>query len=210
VAGPSWLAAALAAVMIATAACCAGRLAAACRWRRFTEVDADAVHVVMGVAMAGMLLPRLSPLPVPAWQAVFGTAAVWFACQAAWSRLGRTAAASPWRSAHPLPHLVESVAMIYMLGALPGSWPDWPGRAMAMPGMGGAPVAVGGTVSTLAVLLALFMIGYVLWTADQLTALARAAPPLRPPGGAALAPKLAACAKIAMGIGMGYMLVLMV
>jgi hypothetical protein len=245
-AGPSWLAPALAAVMIATAMYCAGRLAAARLWRRSTEVEADSVHVVMGVAMAGMLLPGLSPLPATAWEAVFAVAAAWFACQAVRSRIRQHAAGSRWRCAHPVPHLVESVAMIYMLAVLPGSWPGLSGRAMAMPGMGGGRMAAGGSLSALAVILALFMIGYVLWTADQLTALVRAtagaAPgavrdqspalaagppggvgiqdaagadgavppgPTHRPGGPALAPRLAACYKIAMGLTMGYMLILM-
>jgi hypothetical protein len=247
-AGPSWLAAALAAVMIATAVYCAGRLAAARLWRRFTEVDADAVHIVMGVAMAGMLLPRLSPLPATAWQAVFGAAAAWFAYQAVRSRLRQNAASGRWRCSQPVPHLVESAAMVYMLGVLPGSWPGWSGQATAMPGMDGAQAAAGGSLSALAVILALFMIGYVLWTADQFTALARApagatarAAPGRPgipviaaghhgaarvrdatgaagadlpglacrPGGSALAPRLAACYKIAMSLTMGYMLIVM-
>jgi len=247
-AGPSWLAAGLAAVMIATAVYCAGRLAAARLWRRSTEVEADSVHVVMGVAMAGMLLPRLSPVPAGAWEAVFGAAAVWFGYQALRSRLRKNAAASWWRCSHPLPHLVESAAMVYMLAVLPGAWPGWSGREMAMPGMGGGRAAAGGSLSALAVILALFMIGYVLWTADQLTSLARApaaaasgtgrypsgipvfaAGPsggVEPqgvtgaagavpygaghrPGGLVLAPRLAACYKIAMGLTMGYMLLVM-
>ena len=244
-AGPSWLAAVLAAVMIATAIYCAGRLAAARLWRRFTEVEADSVHVVMGIAMAGMLLPRLSPVPAPAWEAVFAVAAVWFACQAIRGRIRRQAAGSRWRCSHPVPHLIESVAMIYMLAVLPGSWPGLPGQAMAMPGMGGGQVGAGGSLLALAVILALFMIGYVLWTADQLSTLVRApagatagavrhqSPALATghsggggtqdaadaaavpsgaahrPGGPALAPRLAACYKIAMGLTMGYMLVLM-
>jgi hypothetical protein len=245
--GPSWLAAAFAAVMIVTAVYCAGRLAASRLWRRPTEVDADSVHVVMGVAMAGMLLPGLSALPARAWEAVFMAAALWFAYQAARSRL-RQNALSQWRCSDPVPHLVESAAMVYMLAALPGSWPGGPGGAMAMPGMGAAVPAAGGSLSALAVILALFMIGYVFWTADRLTSMLRAtiaatsgavrdksralvtvgAPPLagdkhgpagaseadvearsHRPGGAALAPGLAACYKIAMGITMGYMLVLM-
>ena len=80
-AGPSWLAATFAAVMIVTAIYCASRLAASRRWRRATEVDADAVHAVMGAAMAGMLLPRLNPLPDSVWEAVFGVAAAWFAAR---------------------------------------------------------------------------------------------------------------------------------
>jgi hypothetical protein len=236
--GPSWAAAVLAVVMIATAIYCAGRLAAARLWQRSTEVDADAVHVAMGVAMAGMLLPGLSPLPGPAWEAVFGAAAAWFAYRAVRSLRGG-GGGSRWRSSHPLPHLVESAAMVFMLAVLPGSRP---GQAMAMPGMAGARPAAGGSLWALAVILALFMIGYVLWTADQLTALVRAraavtsgpvcdqAGAARPasaagttdaPGTAALrevsrqrgtlalAPRLAACYKIAMGIAMGYMLILM-
>jgi hypothetical protein len=234
--------------MIATAMYCAGRLAAARLWRRSTEIEADSVHVVMGVAMAGMLLPRLSPLPATAWEAVFGAAAVWFACQAVRSRRLPDAAASRWQCSHPVPHLVESAAMVYMLAVLPGSWPAWSGRAMAMPGMAGGPAAAGGSLSALAVILALFMIGYVLWTADQLSALVRATAgptsravrdqsgipvgaagpyggmdiqdaagtisavpagaPYRP-GSAALAPRLAACYKITMGLTMGYMLIFM-
>ncbi len=244
-AGPSWLAVPLAAVMIATAVYCAGRLAAARLWRRSTEVDADSVHLAMGIAMAGMLLPGLRPLPVTAWEAVFGAAALWFACQAVRGRLRQNAAASRGPYSHPVPHLVESAAMVFMLAVLPGSWPGWSDRAMAMPGMGGGRMGTGGSLSALAVVLALFMIGYVLWTADQLTALARApagaawaavrdqsgipAPPTGRVGrvdgqgaagavpsgaahrahGPALAPRLAACYKIAMGLTMGYMLILM-
>jgi Domain of unknown function (DUF5134) len=247
-AGPSWLAAPLAVAMIATAMYCAGRLAAARLWRRSTEIEADSVHVVMGIAMAGMLLPRLSPVPATAWQAVFGAAAVWFACQAARSRLRQHTTARRWRCSHPVPHLVESAAMVYMLAALPGAWPGRSDQGMAMPGMGGGRAAAGGSLSALAVILALFMIGYVLWTADQLTTLARApavaasgaaqdraaapdtaavpidaagmqnAPAaagavlpglIHRPGGPALAPRLAACYKIAMGLTMGYMLILM-
>jgi hypothetical protein len=245
-AGPSWIAAVLAVVMIATAIYCAGRLAAARLWRRFTEVDTDSVHLVMGVAMAGMLLPGLSPMPVTVWEAVFGAAAAWFAYRAVRSRLRRDAAASRWRCSDPVPHLVECAAMVYMLGVLPGSWPGWPGHAMTMAGMGGGRPAAGGSLLALAVILALFMIGYVLWTADQLTAPRRATPvaasgaargqrrtpvtvsapasaegtrdaavDAAPPGeghragGPVLAPRLAACSKIAMSISMGYMLILM-
>ena len=117
-----------------------------------------------------------------------------------------------------------------------------------MPGMGTSPSSPAG-FPALAVVLALFMLGYIMWTTDQLASLARAktttpAPgrspaasgaghrpigrPCRSMAGAAdtpdtaampqqaaaasqalLAPKLAAFGKIAMGITMGYMLILM-
>ena len=118
---------------------------------------------------------------------------------------------------------------------------------MAMPGMGTSPSHLAG-FPALAVVLALFMLGYIMWTTDQLASLARARPAPRqagapqhqalvtvPAGGRAaarsgllthqtppampqqaatasqalLAPRLAAFGKIAMGITMGYMLILM-
>jgi hypothetical protein len=252
VAAPSWLAGAFAAVMIAIALYSAGRLAASRLRQRETEFDADAVHIVMGVAMAGMLVPRLSPLPDSAWEAVFAIAAAWFAWQAI--RTPRPAARADWRCPHPVPHLVECMAMIYMLlPAAPGSRPAGQEGGMPMPGVGGSPGAAV-RFPALAVVLALFMLGYVVWAADQLTSLAQrrtavtartgAGYPPAPPGalttestlstagtpgaarapstpGAAgthpaspagrpmLAPRLAACAKIAMSITMGYMLILM-
>lgn len=62
-AGPSWLAGAFAAVMILVACYCAARLLVSWLWQQETELDADGVHAVMGAAMAGMLVPRLSLLP---------------------------------------------------------------------------------------------------------------------------------------------------
>ena len=80
--GPPWLAAVLAAVMILTAACSASRLVVARRRALATEADADALHAVMGTAMAGMLLPQLNLLPATAWAVIFAVAAAWFAGRA--------------------------------------------------------------------------------------------------------------------------------
>ena len=77
-AGPGWLTGLLAALMLTVAAYNATRLVAAPRWGRAAELDADGVHVVMGVAMAGMLAPGLSFAPARLWQAVFAAAGAWF------------------------------------------------------------------------------------------------------------------------------------
>src|SRR6202021_2998264 len=110
--------------------------------------DGDAVHVVMGVAMAGMLAPRLSLLPGSAWTAVFAVAGAWFAGQAIRGlRASSDARRRPqpgWRSAHPMPHLVECLAMIYMLVAVPGSGG---GGAAAMRGRATRSTAGGGLVA---------------------------------------------------------------
>jgi hypothetical protein len=188
--------------MIMIALYSASRLALSRLRRRETESDADGVHVVMGVAMAGMFMPQLSLLPGRAWEAVFGIAAAWFAWRAIGTRRGDTSAS--WQSRHPVPHLVECAAMLYMFGAVPGSRPAGSAAGMSMPGMSGPAGAAWNL--PLATVLALFMVGYVVWSADQLTALAR-------DGGTGaarrmLAPRLATCSKIAMSSAMGYMLML--
>ena len=234
--GPAWLAGGLAALMIAIAVYCAGRLAVSRLRGKDTEVATDGLHVMMGVAMAGMFEPRLTPIPGGPWRAVFAVAAAWFAWQAV--RGGRRPGV---RCAHPAAHAVECGAMVYMV--LPvGSWPSGRGLGMTMPGM--SPGTTAGNPA-LTLLLALFMLGYVLWAIDRLAVLSRApaaatprpaaaarpslavltvpatagtlsspipaatADPRRPPGRTALAPRLAACYKIAMAITMGYMLILM-
>jgi len=65
--------------------------------------------------------------------------------------------------------------------------------------------------SPLTLLLALFMVGYVMWLGNNLTALAPAntTGTITTTGTAYLAPRCAACCKIAMGTTMSYMLIMM-
>jgi hypothetical protein len=199
--GPSCIAGAFAALMIVIALGCAGRLVAGYLRRRNSEPDVDGLHILMGVAMAGMFEPRLGPLPDIIWRAVFAIATAWFASQAI--RTGIRGTPGHSRLAHPLPHAVESAAMIYMLWP-PGHRPESGAAGMVMSAMTGpAAATVRNPVIPLA--LALFMVGYIVWTADHLTQ----TKPHADWGRAALAPRLAACYKIVMGIAMGYMLVLM-
>jgi Domain of unknown function (DUF5134) len=210
VSAPAWLAGCFAALMVVIAVSCSARLALFWPRGKNTELDADALHVLMGVAMAGMLEPRLTPVPVTAWRAVFAAAAAWFAWQA--TRRGRRAAGT--RCASPAAHAVECAAMVYML--LPvGSWPSGRGPAMAMPGMSQG-TTMGNPALTL--VLALFMLGYVLWIVDRLAHLSRIPAPAtarvaaafsRPADRPVLAPRLAASSKITMAITMGYMLITM-
>jgi Domain of unknown function (DUF5134) len=210
-AGPTWLTGLLAAVMLTVAAYNATRLAAATRWGRAAELDADGVHVVMGVAMAGMLTPGLSFAPARLWQAVFTAAGAWFAWQ--FLRTRRGAQLGPWRCPHPLPHLIECAAMVLML-ALPAAVART--GATAATGMSGMSAVTGPAArfSPLTLLLALFMVGYVIWLVNNLTALAPVATATTAgttttTATAYLAPRCAACCKIAMGATMGYMLVMM-
>ena len=215
--GPAWLAGVFAAMMLLVAVCCAGRLVIVRLRGRDTELDADGLHILMGVAMAGMFEPQLSPVPGTVWRAVFVAAAAWFSWQAVRTRGGARPRAS--RCAHPAPHAVECTAMVYML--LPaGARAIGRAPGMTMAGMSRAGGAAAGNPA-LALILALFMVGYILWTTDRLASLSRARlarprderrsrqPALNPAGQPALAPRLAASYKITMGIAMGYMLVTM-
>jgi hypothetical protein len=238
-AGPSWLAGTVAVVMVATAVYCVSRLAAAWRWQRPTEYDADGVHVLMGVAMAGMLVPRLNPLAGTGWTAggavVFGAAVAWFGGRAVRAYL-RYQGHQAGRQAvvHHGQHLLASGAMLYMFLALSA------GRAEpAGPGMSAAGSAAAARLPTLALVLAVALVGYVIWTTDRLTSLAPVAvaaggsrpaarggqpaaggsqpaaggsqPAVTPPPAipAAMSVRLAACCEIVMGVAMGYMLITM-
>jgi hypothetical protein len=124
----------------------------------------------MGAAMAGMLVPRLSVLPSSVWVVIFAIAAAWFGWRAVRSR-GFTAAGP--LSRFPVPHLIESVAMLYMLLPVHGPLPAHGRAGMAAAGMGPS-TGPAGSLPVLAVLLAMFMLGYIVWTTDRLASLARA------------------------------------
>ena len=217
--GPAWLTAIFAAASLAVAVYCAGRLVVARRGHRPTELDTDGAHVVMGVAMAGMLVSGLRTLPSTIWEVVFAAAAMWFGYRMLQARRG--AQSSPWRSSHPLPHLVECAAMVFMFLILPAA----AGAATSSVSM--TMTATESRFSFLTLPLAVYLFGYVVWLGDRVTlhapALALATAPAtagpRPGYGSGspgpepahpyLAPRCAAICKITMGITMGYMLILM-
>jgi len=222
--GPAWLTGIFAAAVLAVAVYCTGRLAASRRWRRPTELDTDGAHVVMGVAMAGMLVSGLRTLPSAIWEVVFAAGAAWFGYRMLQARRG--AQPSLWRSSHPLPHLVECGAMAFMFLILPASAAA-AGTSMTM-------TATESRFSFLTLPLALFLFGYVVWLGDRVTLRAPAPAPApalaaAPASGGGtgtgsgsssshpnperahpyLAPRCAAICKITMGITMSYMLILM-
>ncbi len=230
-AGPSWLADAFASVMILTAAYCVVRLVISRRQHRPTDHQVDAVHILMGVAMAGLLVPRLRLFSAGGWEVVFGAATAWFAWHAIHGLRSRDAAGR--RERHHLQHVLACAAMLYMLlAAVPA---DRTAAGSAMNGM----AAGAAHLPTLALLLAFALFGYVVWTLDRLPSLTPVASGAGPPalasagmsasgsasasalrgegrpaepavaGAAPVSPRLAACCEIAMGVTMGYMLILM-
>jgi hypothetical protein len=150
--------------MLVVAAVSAARLVAARPWQRGAVVtDTDVSHLLMGIAMAGMLASSLTTLPNDAWVAVFGVLAVWFGSRVV--RDYRTSGARALAVGHCAPHLLHSAAMVYMFAAITA--PAAGGGA----GMGGASGMSTEHGPTLAFVFALVLIGYTIWDLDQLSGL---------------------------------------
>lgn len=215
---PSWLLDLLAAIMLAIAAVSAARLASATPlragrpWRPVqAAADADLVHVLMGIAMAGMFTPGLATLPNAAWGGVFGLATAWFASRI-WSQ-ARHDGIRGLPAGRCMLHLIHSAAMFYMFLAVSN-----PAAGGAMAGMG--PGSAMGTLRypTIAGVFTVLLIGYSVWDLDQLSgkrfSLAVAAGPASGPQATArsflLAPGRQVGWEIALGVAMALMLVIII
>jgi Domain of unknown function (DUF5134) len=226
--GQPWLTATFAVIMILTSGYCLTRLAVSWWRRRPTDRQVDGMHVLMGVAMAGMLVPRLRLPWTSGWEIIFTVGAALFAWRVARAVRGRTArsradrgrparslaARSRWPS-HDAQHLLSCAAMIYMLALLAPLATRAVTTSSAMAGMGGS--AEPG--SAVPLVLAVSLLGCVVWTADRMSSMAPVAALAAAGGGAParpsaapvpLSPRMSACCEIAMGVTMGYMLIVMI
>jgi Domain of unknown function (DUF5134) len=168
---PAWILDALAALMLVVAAVSAARIALERPWRRGAfATDTDVAHLLMAIAMAGMLAPSLGTLPDTAWEVVFGLLVAWFACRVA--RDARTNGVRALAGGHCAPHLVHSASMFYMFLAAGAAAPA--GRAGAAEGTGGMSAGAGSaamtlSLPTLAFVFAFILVGYAVWDLDQLS-----------------------------------------
>jgi hypothetical protein len=135
---PDWLLEIFAGVTLWVAAMSAGHLAVARAWIHRGAVDADIVlfHLLLGIAMAGLLATDLNTLPNAAWDIVFAVTTAWFDwCLWRESRKYGAAAAVNGQYA---PQLAYSAAMLYLFTAI--AKPSAGGSVMSgmsgMPGMG--------------------------------------------------------------------------
>jgi hypothetical protein len=170
---PAWIREIFAAVMLLVAEVSAGQLVIARAWTRRGGTDADIAvsHLLMGIAMAGILVPGLGTLPHAAWEVVFAVMTAWFAWCLWRENRGRGAAAVA--SGHYAPHLVHSAAMLYMFAALAGTSAE--GSGMSMSGTGGMSGMAGGSAvgmpalhaPTLALVFALLLIAFTVHDLDR-------------------------------------------
>lgn len=155
---PAWIPGVFAALMLAVAVVSAARLAAARPWRRGSVVaDTDVAHLLMSIAMAGMLAQGLSTAPDTAWAVTFGLLTAWFGCRVA--RDARAGGVRALAGGHCAPHLAHSAAMLYMFLAVGG----------LAPGRMGGPAMRTLEYPTMAFAFALILAGYSIWDLDQLS-----------------------------------------
>jgi len=216
--GPTWLAAIFGVIMLVAVAVAAAHIIAAWRTHRTTDYEIDIHNVLMGVAMAGMLIPSLlivttGPSTI-AWLVVWILLTIWFAISVARDATQRRHGNG--FTGHHLPHLVMSAAMVYMFAVM--LVPASDSSASGTSGMSG--MSVGGGLVPLATLdyaLVIFMVGYAVLVVDRLPGLAAigsgdlrvvghkdTATTARP-----LATTTAAIINIVMAVTMGYMLTMM-
>jgi len=162
---PSWILDILAAVMLLVAATSAGRLVIGRKWRGgVMDADIDGAHLLMGIAMAGMLVASLTTLPNDVWDVVFALMTAWFGWAVYRESRGRGFRVAA--ESHHAPHLVHAGAMLYMFVAVAA---PVAGHESGMAGMAGGP----GGMSTLnapilAFLFALLLVGYSVVDLDRL------------------------------------------
>lgn len=171
---PSWIGYLFAAAMMLVGAYCLGRLAGLFLLRCRDGGDIAAGHVLMALAMVGMLVPRWNIGSVGLWEIVFALSALWFVARAVRvvNHDGFSFAAGAGRHLrHYVIHAVMACTMLYMYwlgmpmsgsGAMSGT-----GRSVA--GMGqsmssGPPAGAGDPVLTL--FLIVVMIVSAVWQLD--------------------------------------------
>jgi Domain of unknown function (DUF5134) len=195
--GQPWLAATFAVIMIGTAGYCLTRLAVSWRRKRPTDHQVDGMHVLMGLAMASMLVPQLRLGVDWRLEIIFACCGALFGFRVVRTPRGRSAA-SRWRS-HHAQHLLGCAAMLYMrvfLAPLAG-----PRTGSAAPGML-SPAAPDSAAVPL--MLAVALLGCVVWTADRMSSMARVAQltagqSRATAGPVPLSPRLSACCEIRPG-----------
>jgi len=166
---PSWILDIFAAIMLVVAAVSAARLVAARPWRhgahRAALADIDVAHLLMAIAMAGMLVASLQTLPNGLWEVIFAVMTAWFAYRVV--RDTQVSGVRALAGGHCAPHLIHAAAMLYMFMAFTApaahSSGGMSGMAGGMSGMGTLQLPL------LAFLFALLLIGYSVWDLDQLS-----------------------------------------
>jgi len=166
---PSWILDIFAAIMLVVAAVSAARLVVARPWQhgaqRAAFADIDVAHLLMAIAMAGMLVASLQTLPNGAWSVIFAVMTAWFGYRVV--RDTQVSGVRALAAGHCAPHLIHAAAMLYMFMAFTAP------AAHGSGGMGGMAGGMSGMgtlqLPFVAFVFALALIGYSIWDLDQLS-----------------------------------------
>jgi hypothetical protein len=216
---PVGLSIALAVTSLAVAAYATFRLAAAWPWGRSLRDGTSLSHMLMGTAMAGMVVPALNVLPAPAWEGVFGAEAVWFASGTARYVRGHVLSGKDrdklHRCSHCAAHTVMAFSMLYMY--LGRGLPMGHSSMAMLGGLGSAAARGAGETTWLSLLFVGALLVSATFEVDSVHNLARRPqarlalanyPATVTTYGRWLAPRLDAVSHVAMCVVMAYMLVI--
>jgi len=205
--GPTWLAVVVGVVMLLAAAVALSVILVSWRSRHRTQYDIDVHNLLMGVSMAGMLIPALrlvTPGPVTVvWLVVWSLVTVWMALGVARDSTGGGLGGR--LMGHHVPHLVMSAGMVYMLAVMLVTTGDVSTSGSAMSGMSDKGSMV--PLATLDWVFALYMVGYTVLLVDRMSA--RVAGSDGPPSRPVAWLHATDLVNVAMGVGMAYMLTMM-
>ena len=234
---PAWILGIFAVVTLLVAEVGAGQLVIVRAWTRRGRTNADVAvsDLLLGIAMAGILVPGLSALPNAVWEVVFAVMTAWFAWCLWQESRGRAAALA---GAHYAPHLVQSAAMLYIFAALAGPSVEGSGISVSnmggMPGMSGMAGGSSGGVptlraSTLALIFALLLIAFTVHDldrpagvdgyfrvarqptqADAAETAARVDPAASTAERLLLSPAVAKGCQVAIGVALAFILIIMI
>lgn len=173
--------------------------------------SADASHGVMSLGMAAMFWPWGNPVPALYWQVLFGIAAAWFTVRLLRRRARSATIPQSGPGRGDLHHVLGSLAMVYMLAAVPAG--HGLAHGMHMSGISGPGIAL----PTLAWALVGYFLVSAVWLSARLiepvttVAASRAGAVLLDggPRGVIISPHLVGSCRVVMNIGMSYMLVTM-
>ncbi|HEY3869720.1 MAG TPA: DUF5134 domain-containing protein [Actinocrinis sp.] len=201
---PPWLPDILAVVMLAVAAFSLWRAAVARSWGRAGDYDADALHALIALALAGMLVRWLETLPRGVWTALFAAAALWFAGRLAWSVRRGLGRAQRGRYAAGA---AAGAAMVYMLlaGVAPSTLDGSTAGQYTMAGMDGMVKDTTLDYPSLGLLLAAAMAVYAVAVLNRVgLAPAGDGAAAGGPGLPLLAPRAADCCRVVLAVTMAY------
>jgi hypothetical protein len=198
---PPWLPNILAVVMLVLAAYSVWRIAIARVENLATDYEADALHALSGLALAGLLVRWMDLLPRGLWTALFIAAAAWFAGRALYSvrdgaeagtgagtrdadRAGAEPGTGRFGSLPPqarrlLAYAAASLIMVYMFvaGVAPSTLSGSTAGEYTMAGMPDMIKDTTISYPTLGLLLTAVMAGYAVVAMDRIA-------PVRGPGAA--------------------------